>query len=675
MLYCYFRNNLLESLDFCDCCSLPLPHKGLVEKYSLFTSSKSLTKVSPGLFFYFFYIKTTIIVLALYSIFFHFSFNEIGNYALTVIHSNCDMLKKIKNEGFNQTYFNELQILEMKIDYVKIRAVKKYYETLEDICYKIEYTGDMFYDLSSDCVYDYLSLLNAHDQDKKENLIEKAMNITKEYFNVTFNIGLNESSKDNNYDDIFNDNNTSITTLSTKASAGSKYYSNFNHINFSQIEQMNRNDDFVDKEYYSNIKEDNHFFTDPEKRTVIYNNYSYYLNSMTLIFLFLNYLLIGLFYNMTIEADIETISPSDYALIISNVPESLLNLPDESLMKVFSATGITPLNIIRTFKLEKYIDLKTQFYETVKKLLIVRKNKQEYFTESSYLLFKKQLSLDDLNKELIQVKDELLEFIETNYLKVDDDNMDKNNDNNNYIDKTTSDNNNEDNEDEEKEKIINNNHMTQVLLLLFNSQKECSDFKDRFYDSYFKVMKKNLMIMYNEFQTTSEIIQKKVVKSIKTSSVLVKDKTKKILNTLTLGRINILNDDNAMLNILTRRKSKFENNSNTLDIANKQRQLSKLSIRSNSIRSSKNKTISKDVDDAFAKGEIKLTDLQHIIVEEAPEPTDIIWENLEYSRFSQLTRACVVYIISFILIVVSFYIILYISYIQVSLLYLYFLLL
>ena len=44
----------------------------------------------------------------------------------------------------------------------------------------------------------------------------------------------------------------------------------------------------------------------------------------------------------------------------------------------------------------------------------------------------------------------------------------------------------------------------------------------------------------------------------------------------------------------------------------------------------------------------------------------MIWENLEYSRISQLSRALIIYFISFILIALSFYLILKISYVQFS---------
>jgi hypothetical protein len=53
-----------------------------------------------------------------------------------------------------------------------------------------------------------------------------------------------------------------------------------------------------------------------------------------------------------------------------------------------------------------------------------------------------------------------------------------------------------------------------------------------------------------------------------------------------------------------------------------------------------------------------------LTVERAPEPQDIIWENLQYSGFQRIKRTCFVYFITFILIGVSFGIVLGLNYVQ-----------
>ena len=59
--------------------------------------------------------------------------------------------------------------------------------------------------------------------------------------------------------------------------------------------------------------------------------------------------------------------------------------------------------------------------------------------------------------------------------------------------------------------------------------------------------------------------------------------------------------------------------------------------------------------------------LKHnISVEEAPEPEDIIFENLEFSRYQRLSRVLFAYFISFILIAICFFIILYLNNIQIK---------
>jgi hypothetical protein len=49
----------------------------------------------------------------------------------------------------------------------------------------------------------------------------------------------------------------------------------------------------------------------------------------------------------------------------------------------------------------------------------------------------------------------------------------------------------------------------------------------------------------------------------------------------------------------------------------------------------------------------------------APEPTDVIWENLEYTYWNRVFRQICVYIISFILMGISFGVVLFFNWIQV----------
>ena len=56
----------------------------------------------------------------------------------------------------------------------------------------------------------------------------------------------------------------------------------------------------------------------------------------------------------------------------------------------------------------------------------------------------------------------------------------------------------------------------------------------------------------------------------------------------------------------------------------------------------------------------------NISIEEAPEPEDIIYENLEFSRVQRLSRVFLAYIISFILISLCFFFILYLNNIQIK---------
>lgn len=60
----------------------------------------------------------------------------------------------------------------------------------------------------------------------------------------------------------------------------------------------------------------------------------------------------------------------------------------------------------------------------------------------------------------------------------------------------------------------------------------------------------------------------------------------------------------------------------------------------------------------------KLAKTTNLLVERSPEPTDVIWENLQYSENSRFCRKMLVYLISFVLIGISFGIILALNYFQ-----------
>ena len=192
--------------------------------------------------------------------------------------------------------------------------------------------------------------------------------------------------------------------------------------------------------------------------------------------------------------------------------------------------------------------------------------------------------------------------------------------------------------------------------------KDATEFRNLFNDSYIKMMKKNFDSIVGEIKHHS----KKLYKSIKKQSKNIKNSTQTVLNKITLGKFfNSVekklpkNSVSLLSNLSKNSSSRNENKEGKESIHN--------SVLKNFNIVFSSKLENKD-NEKIIIDNLELDELEDVIVDEAPEPTDIIWENLEYSRFSQLVRSVIIYFISFLLITVSFKIILWISYVQVSIL-------
>lgn len=606
-------NDLLSKIDFCECCQMPLPLEGLIEKYPVCTSIKTLSKINQGLYFYLFYIQTISIFLLTFFILMFVSFDKLSYSTVQDIIKQCRIIndKTSNHSTFNMTYDEYIEYFSL------INLNENYNKTLTNICKKYN-TRKFVYLLSIDSLYDFIKLKSKILNNKTEEIINR-FNITdilknlSAISNVTFIKNSLEHMKDNI---VFEEYDQDGEVLFAKT-------------NINIIEKI------ISRNETSSIRDVQ------ENEKILYNLMTYYFNSNIIIMIFLAYLTIALYYNITIQSDILTLSPSDYTLMVSNLSYPLRQLTNQNLKKLLSMNTIQPLDIIRTYKLEKYLELKKKFYEFVKIKLKMFKKNQNYLEQTHNIICKKIITLEEINKNILDVQAEMLKFVETS-INVEVESK--------FIRNSITSNNDDSLEmEDEFENMVEVSNLTGVIFLIFSSQKECAEYKKMFTDSYIKVMKKDVFIMFSNIKNSAKTFTKSIAKGTNN----VKNFIYSVIYKITFGYVNLkkstINSKKKILNLfkLGLFGQKKENNTN--------------SEKANDDNSKQILTL----DDLETKNSL-YSDLENLIIEDAPDPNDILWENLQYSRFSQLTRSIFIYLISLLLIFISFAIVLAIASIQVS---------
>ena len=85
------------------------------------------------------------------------------------------------------------------------------------------------------------------------------------------------------------------------------------------------------------------------------------------VMLVINWVFIVLMSNLETEVDVEIITPEDFTLMISDIPDKFRSF-DDLRLHYLQVDDIIPIEINPTFKLSKYMALKDDFVNLKKKL-------------------------------------------------------------------------------------------------------------------------------------------------------------------------------------------------------------------------------------------------------------------------------------------------------------------
>lgn len=93
-----------------------------------------------------------------------------------------------------------------------------------------------------------------------------------------------------------------------------------------------------------------------------------------IVLVIMNILFMNIVYNLDLEADIKNITPEDFALRITNIPKHLSN---EEIKDVLSIEGSEIIEVLRTYKINEFLEYKNELIDLKKKLKMLEFQKKD----------------------------------------------------------------------------------------------------------------------------------------------------------------------------------------------------------------------------------------------------------------------------------------------------------